>query len=813
MGLLKLVFCGVMFIVLAFNAKAEPLAPKANPITSKTKPITSKAKPLTSKTVQLASNNKATKLIYYHTPKAPKKLTRYLRDFQATTQASQFSACRPAFKKSYKKIQKLWPAKKLKPTTAQSHTHLKPDSTYIKPNRLHKELTAFLLYKSMQCLLRDKNLNYHAKQKHLDQLISTANSIGLIGLISSARSSSSARMAGSTRSTSSARSAGSSSSFFLAQSLVQKIYTQLLQHIQSLKPVLVADRSKKAANNKSPKKAQQQKNQKQKTRQKNKTPAYQQLFRRAQKLFNREKYKQVPPLVRQALRNHKQARQQQARKQQPSAQGSNPTRTQQRQQLLFSRPKAFMLAAQAYWYQGHYDRARKNFEVILNWPTALSTSQLVSPHSASASSTQVLPSKASSVQQMKWIQFFKNLKAKKTTEQALFRLALLELRVKNYTRAQILFQKYLSTFKNGFYKMQALYWLWHTNKILKQPYDQLKVQLVQDYPLTYYGLQARLDMHSLPIDPPPAIKAHAHHRQVDKQTPATFPANTLPRAYLPITYALGWQVFQALAVAEWSREARYITQLWSVASVPETIFRIKALNFIAVHAQVMKQLHALFNDDPGLISLESLNLAYPRPYKRSVKKWASKHQYSPVLLWAIARQESAFHTEAVSPRGALGLMQLMPGTARETHRWLGFPGRLKLPDDMFRPDLNIRFGAHYIKRMLRAFDGHSLLALAAFNVGIGNMRKWLNARTETKNLQHTEHWLSCRFAAGLTKSARRLRSKLSCNKPSDSQASTDVAGAQDFVVHNLWIDEVPWSETSFYVKAVARNFILYTHFL
>ena len=77
---------------------------------------------------------------------------------------------------------------------------------------------------------------------------------------------------------------------------------------------------------------------------------------------------------------------------------------------------------------------------------------------------------------------------------------------------------------------------------------------------------------------------------------------------------------------------------------------------------------------------------------------------------------------------------------------------------------------YYLKRMVRAFKGHVPLALAAYNVGIGNMRKWLKNREITKNLQN----------------------KLTSHPRTD-----------------LWMDEMPWSETRYYVKAVLRNYLIY----
>lgn len=83
------------------------------------------------------------------------------------------------------------------------------------------------------------------------------------------------------------------------------------------------------------------------------------------------------------------------------------------------------------------------------------------------------------------------------------------------------------------------------------------------------------------------------------------------------------------------------------------------------------------------------------------------------LLKAIAKQESNFNKDAVSKSGARGIMQLMPATARE----LGVT-------DSFDARQNIMGGSKYISQMLKQFDGDTKLALAAYNAGGGNVRKY-----------------------------------------------------------------------------------------
>jgi|TARA_B110000977_G_scaffold104027_2_gene135813 soluble lytic murein transglycosylase len=91
---------------------------------------------------------------------------------------------------------------------------------------------------------------------------------------------------------------------------------------------------------------------------------------------------------------------------------------------------------------------------------------------------------------------------------------------------------------------------------------------------------------------------------------------------------------------------------------------------------------------------------------------------------AIARQESAFMPDAKSGSGALGVMQLMPGTAKQVAGKIGMSYTNNR--SLTNPDLNIQLGTHYLGQMLRKFDGNRILASAAYNAGPGRVNQWLN---------------------------------------------------------------------------------------
>lgn len=100
-------------------------------------------------------------------------------------------------------------------------------------------------------------------------------------------------------------------------------------------------------------------------------------------------------------------------------------------------------------------------------------------------------------------------------------------------------------------------------------------------------------------------------------------------------------------------------------------------------------------------------------YDDLILEAAAVHDVSPALLKAMMLVESGFNPSAVSPRGARGLLQLMPATARS----LGV-------DDAFDPAENIGGGARYLRKQIDRFGGNVDLAVAAYNAGPGNVKKY-----------------------------------------------------------------------------------------
>ena len=154
---------------------------------------------------------------------------------------------------------------------------------------------------------------------------------------------------------------------------------------------------------------------------------------------------------------------------------------------------------------------------------------------------------------------------------------------------------------------------------------------------------------------------------------------------------------------------------------------------------------------------DDLALRFPVNYLSQVQNNANLQDLDPAIIFGLIRQESMLDKDARSAVGALGLMQIMPGTGQQIARTLNEPW--KAESRLLNPDVNIKYGAYYFKQLLNRFDGHFALAMAAYNAGPNRVDKWL---------------------------------------PNDKPVPADV-----------WIETIPFKETRKYVTSVLSYAIIY----
>lgn len=154
---------------------------------------------------------------------------------------------------------------------------------------------------------------------------------------------------------------------------------------------------------------------------------------------------------------------------------------------------------------------------------------------------------------------------------------------------------------------------------------------------------------------------------------------------------------------------------------------------------------------------DDLELRFPLAHQQFIEKQAKHEEINPAWAFAVIRQESAFTQDARSSAGALGLMQLMPRTAQQVAHSL----RIKQPKqrDLLNSNINIKLGVRYLGKLKERFNGNSILATAAYNAGPWRVKGWL---------------------------------------PKEESQSAD-----------LWVENVPFTETRKYLKRVLTYTIIY----
>ena len=122
-----------------------------------------------------------------------------------------------------------------------------------------------------------------------------------------------------------------------------------------------------------------------------------------------------------------------------------------------------------------------------------------------------------------------------------------------------------------------------------------------------------------------------------------------------------------------------------------------------------------------------LKYIYPTKYSEYVEKYSEENGLDKYLVYAIIKAESNFNPDVTSSSDAKGLMQLMEETAIERSNIID--DETVETHDLYDPETNIMFGTKYFSDLLKEYSGNQLLAMAAYNAGKGNIKRWIENGT------------------------------------------------------------------------------------
>ena len=176
-----------------------------------------------------------------------------------------------------------------------------------------------------------------------------------------------------------------------------------------------------------------------------------------------------------------------------------------------------------------------------------------------------------------------------------------------------------------------------------------------------------------------------------------------------------------------------------------------------IYMPVFRQFARLNNNEKMDMFIAFPDLIFPQPYQDQVNEMSTKTKLPTSLIYSIMKQESAFNERARSSADAFGLMQVIPGLAKQLSRKFEVPYRHQV--DLFDPVINIQLGSYELMEQVRKQNGQLTYVAAAYNAGPNALSGWLKNRKRDDVLE--------------------------------------------------FIEEIPYDETKTYVKLIARNKLFY----
>ena len=289
-----------------------------------------------------------------------------------------------------------------------------------------------------------------------------------------------------------------------------------------------------------------------------------------------------------------------------------------------------------------------------------------------------------------------------TTDRARFRYSALKIANDDCSSATPVLERLFKDSAED-YGSRALYWSAYcakkTGNNLK--FTKLQQKLLKEYPLSYHSLVLNRTQISRVTRVLALGEPNIRYRSLKQPL-----VNSWVRAA---------EALESIDADDYAR--RVIAKVLDTVGSLEPEFRL----YVAVLANragdpitQFKLLSGIFKEMPELISQNTLKLFYPLKNVTAIRKYTQ--QLDPFFVAALIRQESGFNPWAQSRAGAVGLMQVMPRTARSMEK--------VSKRSLFDPNTNIRLGTRYVSKLVKKYNNDAELALAAYNAGGERVDEW-----------------------------------------------------------------------------------------
>jgi len=290
----------------------------------------------------------------------------------------------------------------------------------------------------------------------------------------------------------------------------------------------------------------------------------------------------------------------------------------------------------------------------------------------------------------------------------------------DFQKAHQVFVHMLKQAKGRRWEAQAQYWAGRSlaNLGLHEKAQKHYRRVFQEFPMTYYGQLSQTRLSSERVDLRRGQHVALQELKVSSSTRALLDQDR--------HYKKAKELAILGLMEEATGELLHVSQTFR--STPGALFDIAVqLREVKAYDQALLIAKRHFRDSverqrvPRTSALWSM--AYPNGYLPTIQQYADS-QVDPYLIAGIIREESLFNPQALSPVGAIGLMQLMPATAQRVANRIGLPSIER--EDLFSGEFNIQLGVQYVGQLLMKNEGNVIRVIAAYNAGPNAVKRWVS---------------------------------------------------------------------------------------